>query len=200
MFRGRAHPGMASTYAAHLREVAAPHILSSQGVREVDIYEPLDGMGDFIVKSTWDDVASLMSFTGADWNKPRVLPTEKEMLREATVSHFRPGSGFHAPGITTPSGSVSIDPKLSVVEIDGEVFGLPPVELRLLSELARRPGLYVDPVELARSVWRGSSAIRPNDVRRSIYRLRKLIHDDRRAKPLIRSRRGLGYMIEDGSP
>jgi DNA-binding response OmpR family regulator len=37
-----------------------------------------------------------------------------------------------------------------------------------------------------------------DDVRRLVYRLRRHLGDDRRRRPLIRNRRGYGYVLEAG--
>jgi DNA-binding winged helix-turn-helix (wHTH) protein len=39
-----------------------------------------------------------------------------------------------------------------------------------------------------------------DDVRRVVYSLRRLIGDDRRKRPLIRTRRGYGYVLEVPAP
>lgn len=195
MFRGTARPGMEARYAAYLREVAVPKILNRPGVREVRIYEPLAPGGDFVVKSVWEDVSSLTSFTGPDWDRPRILPAEEEMVASASVSHHRPGYVLHGTQLSTPR--VSVDAGAGIATVDGETYDLPPLESRLLAELVERAGRFVGAPELARAVWGGGNGIAPNDVRRAIYRLRHLIGDDARPDPLIRGRRGYGYTITD---
>ena len=194
MFRGRAHRDKLGPYSRYLREVAAPHILAYPGVRGVRIYDPVGDAVEFLVESVWEDVPSLIAFAGPQWCDPRILPAERDMVASAAVSHYRPGRRFSGAPVTTKR--IAVEPAAGIARVDGEVYELPPLEGRLLAELARRPGDFVDPAELARTVWRGSAAIAPNDVRRAVYRLRKLIDDDLRRIPAIQSRRGYGYKLD----
>jgi heme-degrading monooxygenase HmoA len=186
---------MQQRYARYLRDVAAPHILATPGIKEVQIFEPFGSQDEFLVKSVWADVASLTAFAGSDWSKPQVLATELEMIASARVSHHRVGARYDTATVTI-SSRVRVDSASGIAEIDGDVFKLPPTEMRLLTELVQRAGRQVDSLELARAVWRGSAAVNPGDVRRSIYRLRRLIDDHNRPSPVIRSRRGYGYVID----
>ncbi len=196
IFRGRVHPGMEERYSRYLRDVAAPQILSTAGAREVQIFEPLNPSDEFLVKSVWSDVGSLSAFAGRDWSRPRILDSEKEMIASAQVSHHREGSRFGESAVTSSSERITVDPSSGIAEVDGEIFALPPTESRLLAELLHRADRAVEPAELARAVWRGNGVMKPNDVRRSIYRLRRLIRDHERECPVIRNRRGYGYVIE----
>lgn len=186
---------MEGRYAAYLREVAVPKILNRPGVREVRIYEPLTPGGEFVVKSVWEDVSSLATFAGPQWDEPAILPAEAEMIASASVSHHRPGYVFHGARLSTPESRVSVDATAGIATVDGRVYDLPPLESRLLAELVERAGRFVSASELSRIVWGGSAAVAPNDVRRAVYKLRQLIGDDTRPEPLIRSRRGYGYAI-----
>lgn len=196
MFRGVARAGMEDRYARYLRDVAAPHLLSHSGVRDVHIFDPLRPDGAFVVKTVWDDVASLTAFAGDDWARPTILPAEAEMVASADVSHHRPGPRYDTSSVVSHVRRVTVDPAAGIAKVDGDVFELPPLESRLLAELVQRAGRFTDPSELARAVWRGHGRVHPNDVRRAVYRLRKLIGDDARDDPLIRGRRGYGYRVE----
>lgn len=196
VFRGRVRPGMEVRYAGYLREVAAPRILDTAGVSEVQIFDPFGPGDEFLVKTVWADVASVIAFVGSDWSKPHILASEAEMVASARVSHHRIGPRYAASAITSGSSRVTVDPASGIAEVDGDLFELPPLECRLFAELVRRAGRLVDPAELARVVWRGNGLVNPNDVRRAIYRLRRLIGDQDRPSPIIRSRRGYGYIIE----
>ena len=196
MYRGTARDGMEGHYARYLREVAAPHILSNPVIQEVHIFDPLRAGDAFVVKSVWNDVASLIAFAGDDWARPMIMPTEAEMVASAEVSHHRSGSRYDPSVVASHARRVSVDPAAGIATVDGEVFELPPLESRLLAELVQRSGRFVDPSELARVVWRGNGFVRPNDVRRAVYRLRRLIGDDVRDERLIRSRRGYGYRVD----
>jgi DNA-binding response OmpR family regulator len=54
----------------------------------------------------------------------------------------------------------------------------------------------IPPDELAQRVSPYDKTITSDDIRRSVYRLRKLIGDGRRHPPLIHNRRGFGYVLE----
>lgn len=196
IFRAQAHAGMEEEYAGYLRDVAGPTILASDGAREVQVYEPLWQGGEFLVKSAWEDLASMMSFAGATWWRPRLSVTEVEMVAIAEVSHYRPSAGFTGRIVTARSGRLIVDRVTGTAHIDAEVYRLPPTECRLLAELTANAGRFVTSAALARALWWGSVAMTADDVRRSIYRLRKLIGDHDRVDPVVRSRRGFGYMIE----
>jgi DNA-binding SARP family transcriptional activator len=62
--------------------------------------------------------------------------------------------------------------------------------------LALRPGRPVTSDELARHVWPDQPGVNGEDIRRVVYRLRRMIGDDRRRRPLIRNRRGQGYVLQ----
>ncbi|MEO8323353.1 MAG: winged helix-turn-helix domain-containing protein, partial [Actinomycetota bacterium] len=96
------------------------------------------------------------------------------------------------------AGPVRIDVTERVAYIDDEPIELPPKEFALLAELALHPGQPIPSGELAGRLWPESAWITGDDVRRTVYRLRKLIHDDDRTPPLIRNRRGYGYVLETG--
>ena len=90
IFRGQARDGMQDLYARYLRDIAAPQILSHPGARDLQILDPLRDRDDFVVETVWDDLASLISFAGDEWARPRIAPAEAEMISQAAVSHHRP--------------------------------------------------------------------------------------------------------------
>ncbi len=196
MFRGFASAGSVESYASYLRDRAAPHILAHPGVRELHIYEPMSRSKEFLVESRWDDVSSLIAFAGTEWYLPKILGPERTMITKAEVSHYRPGRRFSGSVVTAASGRVAVEPAAGIANIDGTIYELPPLESRLFAELVRRSGVFVEPGELARAVWRATTTVAPNDVRRAVYRLRKAIEDDNRTRPVILNRRGYGYKLQ----
>jgi DNA-binding response OmpR family regulator/heme-degrading monooxygenase HmoA len=92
-------------------------------------------------------------------------------------------------------GAVRLDVSGRAVMIDGRKIELPPKEFAVLVELALRPNRPVPAADLARRAWPESAWTTGDDVRRTVYRLRKLIGDHGRAEPLIRNRRGFGYIL-----
>jgi DNA-binding response OmpR family regulator len=79
--------------------------------------------------------------------------------------------------------------------IEGQPVHLPPREFRILAELALHPDEAIAVEELARRVWPEHATVTGDDVRRCIYRLRRMIGDHERRPPLIQNRRGFGYII-----
>lgn len=93
-------------------------------------------------------------------------------------------------------GSVQLDLAHRMVQVDGRSMELPPREFALLAELALHPQQPISSVELARRVWPEEAWTTGDDVRRAVYRLRRLIGDQERSRPMIRNRRGYGYVLE----
>lgn len=94
------------------------------------------------------------------------------------------------------AGMVRLDTGARMAYIDGAPYELPPKEFSLLTELVLRPEQPIPPGELALRIWPESLWMTAEDVRRAVYRLRKLIGDHGRTPPLIRNRRGFGYVLE----
>ena len=92
-------------------------------------------------------------------------------------------------------GSVRLDVPGRVAYIDGRPVELPPKEFAVLVELALHAEQPVSAPDLARRAWPESVWTTGDDVRRTVYRLRKLIGDHERPDPLIRNRRGYGYVL-----
>lgn len=93
--------------------------------------------------------------------------------------------------------SLRIDLVRRSLMVEGEPLELPPMETALLIELAMEPGRLIPAEELGRRAWPQSPYSTAEDVRRHVYRLRKALGDQRRKRPLIRNRRGFGYMLDD---
>jgi DNA-binding response OmpR family regulator/heme-degrading monooxygenase HmoA len=92
-------------------------------------------------------------------------------------------------------GSLRLDVPGRVAHIDGRPVELPPKEFAVLVELALHAEQPVSAPDLARRAWPESVWTTGDDVRRTVYRLRKLIGDHERPDPLIRNRRGYGYVL-----
>lgn len=95
------------------------------------------------------------------------------------------------------TGPLRLDLNLRLAFLDGRPVGLPPKELAIVIELARRPGHPVSSTELMGLVWSPGTSATPEDVHRHVYRLRKLLGDHDRDPPLIACRRGFGYVLND---
>lgn len=93
-------------------------------------------------------------------------------------------------------GVVKIDLRTRTVEVDGTPEILPPKEFEILVQLALQPGRPLGSTELLGRVWRGSESATVDDLHTRIWRLRRMIGDHKRAKPLIVNRRGFGYLLD----
>jgi DNA-binding response OmpR family regulator/heme-degrading monooxygenase HmoA len=93
-------------------------------------------------------------------------------------------------------GSVRLDVSARTVLIEGRPVELPPKEFAVLVELALHAEAPVPVPDLARRAWPESVWTTGEDVRRTVYRLRKMIGDHDRPEPLIRNRRGYGYVLK----
>ena len=93
-------------------------------------------------------------------------------------------------------GSVRLDVSGRIVHIEGRSVELPPKEFAVFVELALHADRPVSTSDLARRAWPESVWTTGEDVRRTVYRLRKMIGDHGRSEPLIRNRRGYGYVLQ----
>lgn len=157
--------------------------------------------------TVWKDLEALRAYAGEDWGAPKLTLAEAHLLEWATVHHYRNGDGEpiglgQARGNGAPSpdvveaGAVRVNLATRSIEVDGRRVELPPREFAVLSELALRPGRPIPSEELARLAWPDTSWPTGDDVRRTVYRLRRFLGDRERPRPLIRNRRGFGYVLE----
>jgi two-component system OmpR family response regulator/two-component system response regulator QseB len=148
------------------------------------------------------------------WKVPVVLVGDGEQLRVAggsaaiEVGVPSPADGAEIanaariaagedprPLRVTELGPLRLDLAQRVAAIDGRVLKLPPREFSILAELALHPKEPIAPGELARRI-RPHCSMSAEDIRRCVYRLRRLIGDHFRVPPLISTRRGFGYVLE----
>jgi heme-degrading monooxygenase HmoA len=203
VFRGFVRPGAEEDFDAYL-ESAVPQLLSSTGMQAIDIAST-DDQSEYLVLTVWRDKESLQGFAGRDsWQEPRLATEERRMLARATVQHFRKVAGFERmPLLDNPTPNahprpgtrVRLDAERGVAYVDDRLVELPPLEFRLLEKFASAPGKVLGPAELARALWAGSNRAHPYDVRRSVYRLRRLLGADVGSN-LIRTRPGYGYFLD----
>lgn len=92
-------------------------------------------------------------------------------------------------------GVLRLDLGKRLAWIEDEPVHLPPREFGILAELALHPDEPIPVEELARRAWPEHATVTGDDVRRCIYRLRRMIGDHERHPPLIQNRRGFGYVI-----
>ncbi len=95
----------------------------------------------------------------------------------------------------TRFGSLVVDPLGMAVTKDGEEVRLTPTELRLLLELARRPGQVFTRDLLLERVWDYSYLGDSRLVDVCVQRLRAKVEDDPARPTLIQTVRGVGYKL-----
>lgn len=93
-------------------------------------------------------------------------------------------------------GIIKIDLRACEIEIEGKRKALPPKEFDILVQLALQCGIPLDATELLSRVWPESDSATVNDLHTRIWRLRKVIGDHARRRPLIVNRRGYGYLLD----
>ncbi|HEX6262952.1 MAG TPA: winged helix-turn-helix domain-containing protein [Actinomycetota bacterium] len=210
VFRGTVRPGQHAEFERLFREEAVPRFETTPGCLSVHFGTPTEASPDeYLVVTVWENVESLKAFAGERWSDPKLSLREAHVLSDATVHHYRNGDGeaivppASAHGGGPPAevldlGRLRVDLARRVAELDGGEVELPPQEFSVLAELALRAGEPVPSDELARLVWPEDAWPTGEDVRRSVYRLRRLLGDQGRARPLIRTRRGHGYVLDPG--
>lgn len=213
VFRGTVKPGKEDEYERLLVDEALPHFEHQSGFLGLHYGRPTEQAPyEFLVVTAWRDIPSIKQFAGNGWTQAKVHPAEADILVRTSVHHYEDpgaealpagtGAASYRPGAATPpieAGPIKLDLAARRVYVDERVFELPPKEFGVLRELVLTPEHPVSSAELAARVWPANAYVTAEDVRRTIYRLRTLIGDRDRTKPLIRNRRGYGYLF-DPSP
>jgi DNA-binding response OmpR family regulator len=109
-----------------------------------------------------------------------------------------PGRSRPEPGPPSPSamGSVLLDLARGVVSLEGRSVELTAKELAALTLLVAEQGKLVTTEALLEHVWPSPTTATKSDVYALVYRVRRRTGDLHRKPPLIRSRRGLGYLVD----
>jgi heme-degrading monooxygenase HmoA len=201
VFRGQVQPGKQAEFDRVLRTKAIPDFQGRPGMLGVHVGNPTELAPDeFMVTTLWQNLDVLRAFAGERWFEARILPEERSLLRRTFVHHYWAADGERWPPRPTPEqlvvGPFRIDLASRTAELDGRQLDLPPREFAVLSELARRSGRPIPSSDLAAAVWPRSRTAGGEDVRRVVYSLRRLIDDHVRPRPLIRNRRGYGYLLD----
>lgn len=99
--------------------------------------------------------------------------------------------------ISFPS-RLTVDIRKGLAHADGIAIEIPPREFAVLVQLARAVGEPLTAEELARRAWPDDTLLTDQDIRRYVYRLRRILRlagaDD-----MIHTRRGFGYVLEPDS-
>lgn len=200
VFRGVVQPGKQEEFSRILRQRAIPAFRRHPGMLGVRVGKPSEhSPEEFMVTTVWRDVEALRTFAGDRWFEAKILPDERPLLRRTFVHHYWAEEGERWPPREPPDvidlGRLKVDLGRRVAALDGQVAPLPPREFAALVELAQREGRPITADELAEHVWPEAPWMNGDDVRRIIYRLRRLLGDVGRPQPVIRNRRGHGYVL-----
>jgi heme-degrading monooxygenase HmoA len=203
VFRGEVQPGQHEEFLRTLQEQGIPHFRSQPGMLGVHVGLPTEqAPEEFLVTTVWRDMDAVRTFAGERWYEPKILPGERHLLKRAFVHHYWAEEGERWPPREPPEiidvGPLRVDLRRRVARLDGTEIDVPPREFAVLAELAVRPGHPVRADELAARVWPDRVDMNGDDVRRVVYRLRRLIEGDGPGRPVIRNRRGHGYVLEVG--
>jgi DNA-binding winged helix-turn-helix (wHTH) protein/heme-degrading monooxygenase HmoA len=201
VFRGVVQPGKEKDFLKVLHGEGIPHLRSQRGMLGVHVGMPTEASpSEFLVTTTWEDLDALRTFAGERWFEAKILPRERALLKTAQVHHYWTEEGERWPPSDPPDvvdvGPLTVDLGRRIVRLRGRDIELPPREFAVLSELVLHPDHPISSRDLAARVWPGRTWMNGDDVRRVVYSLRRLIGDDRRKRPLIRNRRGFGYVLE----
>jgi DNA-binding winged helix-turn-helix (wHTH) protein/heme-degrading monooxygenase HmoA len=205
VFRGVVQPGKQDEFLKVLEEQGIPHFRSHPGMLGVHVGTPTEASPDeFLVTTMWKDLDALRTFAGERWYEAKILPGERKLLKRAHVHHYWTEEGERWPPREPPEvidlGALTVDLSRRTARVRGREIDLPPREFAVLAELALQPDRPIPSEDLAARVWPGRTWMNADDVRRVVYSLRRLIGDDRRKRPLIRTRRGYGYVLEVPAP
>ncbi len=89
VFRARARPERREEYARLIREDSVELLRRQPGMVSLEVGMPRpESPDDFVMISIWNDMESMLAFTGPDWQTPVALPGEAAMVVERRVDHY----------------------------------------------------------------------------------------------------------------
>lgn len=104
------------------------------------------------------------------------------------------------PAQTIGVGSLRVELDARRVFVGDAEVHLTPIEYKLLTTLARRPGRVMTHQQILREVWGESSSARPHHVRVHMATLRRKIEQDTTAPRYVLTEIGVGYRFADPDP
>ncbi|PLX44094.1 MAG: DNA-binding response regulator [Hyphomicrobiales bacterium] len=138
------------------------------------------------VRNSWQDKVEGMDIGADDF---LTKPFEMEELLARVRALIRRSDGFLTSHIEC--GSLIVDSRTSKVFLNGRILSLSPLEFKALNYLIHNCGRPVPRVELMEHIYDRNNFRDENTLDVLIGRLRKKVGPN-----LIRTRRGVGYVIE----
>ena len=133
--------------------------------------------------------------TGADDYLTKPFSPRELIARANAV--LRRTSGKAAPERIIELGSLRIDRERYSVSKGDAVLSLSATEFSILLYLVERRGRVFSREQLLDAVWRDDAFVEPRTVDVHIRRLRMHIEDDPSRPLLVKTRRGIGYYVDD---
>jgi quinol monooxygenase YgiN len=89
VFRGQIRPGHHAEFERKFREISLPLVQAQPGLTSVVIGRPVPAAPDeFVMISTWTDVAALRAFAGADYTAAVIPHGMEEHMVRSWVHHY----------------------------------------------------------------------------------------------------------------
>jgi DNA-binding response OmpR family regulator len=129
---------------------------------------------------------------GADDYVPKPFSPRELLARLRAVLRRSSPAGGEAP---LSIGEVSVDLGTREVRVAGKLVELTGLEFDILAALARRPGRVVPRETLLDEAGRGDVTVSDRTVDVHVSHLRRKLGDDPRAPRLIKTVRGVGYVL-----
>jgi DNA-binding response OmpR family regulator len=128
---------------------------------------------------------------GADDYVPKPF-SPRELLARLRAVLRRAGAPGEPPVVV---GTIGVDVGAREVRVAGKLIELTGLEFDLLMALARRPGRVVPREVLLEEAGRGDITVNDRTVDVHVSHLRRKLGDDPRAPRLIKTVRGVGYVL-----
>jgi len=123
------------------------------------------------------------------FSSKELIARVRAVLRRTTLWHERPEPAFS-------SCNLVIDFVRHRVSLDNREISLTATEYRVLSYLARNADRVVTPDQILKKVWGEEYLGEPHLLQVNIARLRRKLRDDAKNARYIRTRPGIGYIME----
>jgi heme-degrading monooxygenase HmoA len=88
VFRATPRPEHAPAYEGMIRGDSTTLVESQKGLVALHVGRAMDGSGELVMVSVWQDLESLQAFTGPDWQTPVALPGEQDLVERTTVANY----------------------------------------------------------------------------------------------------------------